>query len=154
MPSSFSKVEFGVVNGEKVFKYVITNSNGLSITCSNYGATIMSVTAPDRYGKLEEISLCYSTLADLQKTEGRPYFGCVAGRVANRIAKGHFQIDDKAYTLAVNNGENHLHGGKSGFDQKIWSAVELNRDDRIGVEFQYISPDGEENYPGNLMVIY
>lgn len=152
MPASFTKVEFGMVNGEKVFKYVITNSNGLSISCTNYGATIMSVMAPDRHGKLEEVSLCYSTLEELQKTEGRPYFGCVAGRVANRISKGTFHIDDRTYNLVVNNGENHLHGGTSGFDQKVWSAVELNRDDRIGVEFQYVSPDGEENYPGNLIV--
>jgi aldose 1-epimerase len=152
MPSAITQAIFGKHAGEKVFQYTVTNSQGLSFCCTNYGATILSVLAPDRHGVLEEVTLCYRSLDELKRKEGRPYYGCVAGRVANRIAKGRFNLDDVEYTLAVNNGQNHLHGGLEGFDQKIWKAVEVKGSDRLGLEFQYCSPNGEEGYPGNLMV--
>lgn len=133
-------------------KYTITNSNGLSFTCCTFGATILSVKAPDRHGTIEEVTLCYSTLDELRRKDSRPYYGCVAGRVANRIANGKFTLNDTHYQLATNNGPNNLHGGVEGFDQKLWKAVEVCGADRLGIEFQYLSADDEERYPGNLMV--
>ena len=79
---------------------------------------------------------------------GHPFFGAIAGRVANRIAKGKFTLDGKEYTLAVNNGPNSLHGGNVGFDKQVWDAEPCETEGRAGVELQYVSPDGEEGYPG------
>lgn len=152
MPSSISREDWGIVDGKHVFLFTISNSCGMTFKCTNYGATIVSVHAPDRHGHSEEVTLCYNNLPMLQMESGRPYYGCAVGRVANRIAKGTFTINEQQFSVAVNNGPNHLHGGLKGFDQQVWKAVEVNGPDRIGVEFQYSSPDGEEGYPGNLLV--
>eukprot|EP01039_Chlorochromonas_danica_P000029 gene29-32_t len=153
MPAAITKEIFGSIHDSTpIHRFTITNKNGLSFQCTNYGATILSIRTPDRRGTLEEITLNYDTLEMLQKKEGRPYYGCIVGRYANRIGKGRFSLDENVVELAVNNGPNHLHGGLEGFDQKIWTAVEVHKDEGLGIEFSYCSPDGEEGYPGNLMV--
>jgi aldose 1-epimerase len=148
-----SQESFGSVPGVggEVIAYTIANSTGISITVLNYGATLLSVTAIDKKGVSEEVTLNYRTLDEVVTNHG-PYYGCIAGRVANRIKHGKFSVDGVDYNLAINNGENSLHGGTVGFDQKIWTAVEISSGESCGVELSYTSPDGEEGYPGNLKV--
>tara|TARA_B100002019_G_scaffold179641_1_gene155144 strand:- start:222 stop:1499 length:1278 start_codon:yes stop_codon:yes gene_type:complete len=146
-PMTVAKSPFGVMpNGEKVSQYVLTNANKVQVTLIDYGATVKDIFVPDRNGVFSNISLGFSNLDDYRTKS--PYFGCTAGRYANRIAKGKFTLDGKDYQLAKNNGPNHLHGGKIGFDKKIWKAKIL--DIGTGVVFTMVSPDGDEGYPGNL----
>ncbi|MFZ4768359.1 MAG: aldose epimerase family protein [Roseimicrobium sp.] len=135
-------------NGQNVRLYTLRNSNGMEAKISNYGGIIVSLTAPDKKGQFADVVLGFDKLADYE--ERNPFFGCITGRYANRIAKGKFTLDGKAYTLATNNGPNHLHGGKEGFDKKVWRASTLYRPNGVGVELFYTSPDGEEGYPGTL----
>jgi len=110
-----------------------------------YGGIIVSLRAPDRQGRIDDIVLGYATAADYARNNG-PFFGAIVGRYGNRIAKGRFTLDGAAYTLATNNGPNHLHGGLKGFDKVVWRG-EARPD---GVTFTYTSADGEEGYPGAL----
>lgn len=135
-------------NGQKVTLYTLRNSHGMEARIMNYGGTIVSLTAPDKSGQFADVVLGFDNFADYEAKN--PFFGCIAGRYANRIAKGKFTLDGKEYTLAVNNGPNHLHGGKVGFDKKVWRANEVRRSNAVGVEMFYTSPDGEEGYPGKL----
>jgi aldose 1-epimerase len=114
---------------------------------TDYGTIITELHVPDRRGTLTDIVLGFDNLD--QYLKGHPYFGCTVGRVANRIAKGKFSLDGRTYTLAVNNGSNHLHGGLKGFDKVLWSASPQNG---ASVKFSYTSPAGEEGYPGKLEV--
>ena len=105
----------------------------------------------DRQGKLADVVLGFDTLD--QYLKDHPFFGAIAGRVANRIAKGRFTLDGHEYTLANNNGANHLHGGLHGFDEKVWAARVLPEiRGQTAIQFDYLSKDGEEGYPGNLAV--
>jgi aldose 1-epimerase len=113
-----------------------------------YGATIVSLTAPDRDGHFADIVLGYDDLAGYLTSS--PYFGAIVGRYANRIANGRFSVDGASYQLATNNGPNHLHGGLRGFDKVIWDALPQRTDSGVGVALSYRSPDGEEGYPGTL----
>jgi aldose 1-epimerase len=137
-------------DGKAVELYTLTNRNGVTAKIMTYGAILTSLEVPDRAGKLGQVVLGFDTLEEYLK--GHPYFGATAGRYANRIAKGKFTLDGKEYTLAVNNGENHLHGGLKGFDKVVWQAEPLTEKKSVGVKFSYLSPDGEEGYPGNLKV--
>jgi len=128
--------------------YTIDNGKGLRVKIMTYGATIVSVETPDRDGKSANIALSMDSLEGYLK--GVPYFGATVGRYANRIAKGKFSIDGKQYTLATNDGANHLHGGVCGFDKVVWNAEPVETDKAVGVKFSYESPDGEEGYPGKL----
>ena len=135
-------------DGTEVDQYTLTNANGLRVKIMTFGATITSVETPDRDGKVENITLSLDSLADYFKEF--PYLGSTVGRYANRIAKGKFSLDGKEYTLAVNNGPNHLHGGIKGFDKVVWKAEPVETGDSVGVKFSYVSADGEEGYPGKL----
>ena len=119
-----------------------------------YGATIISVETPDRHGRIENVTLSLDSLGDYLK--GHPCLGSTIGRYANRIAKGKFSLGGRQYTLAINNGPNHLHGGLKGFDKVVWQAKPVQTDNSVGVAFSYESADGEEGYPGKLTaeVIY
>jgi aldose 1-epimerase len=137
-------------NGTAVTQFTLASPTGIRATVMNYGATLVSVEAPDRHGRLAEVTLGYDTLAPyLQR---HPYLGSICGRVANRIALGKFTLDGVEYRLAINNGPNHLHGGLKAFDQAFWRA-EPRDGAEPSVKFTYLSPDGEENYPGNLRVV-
>ncbi len=137
-------------DGRQVDIYTLTNANGMKVRLTNYGAITVGVEAPDRDGKLTDVTLGYDTLEGWLGSTS--YFGATVGRYGNRIAKGKFTLDGKTYTLATNNGENHLHGGVKGFDKVLWEAEPLKTDNAVGVTFTYLSKDGEEGYPGNLNV--
>jgi aldose 1-epimerase len=115
-----------------------------------YGAALVSIRVPDRNGKADDVVLGFDALDDYV-TKNR-FFGVVAGRYANRIAKGRFTLDGTTYTLATNNGVNHLHGGVKGFDKVVWNAEPFARDGRAGVVYSHTSPDGDQGYPGALNV--
>jgi aldose 1-epimerase len=136
--------------GAEVDLYTLTNSAGTKVRVMTLGATLTSVEVPDRRGKLDEVTLHMDSLADYDK--GHPCFGSICGRYANRIAKARFTLDGVHYTLAANNGPNHLHGGKVGFHKRVWQAEPLSGKGFAGVLLAYISPDGEEGYPGTLTV--
>jgi aldose 1-epimerase len=137
-------------NGEDVDEYTLTNANGMEVKIITYGGTITSIRVPDRNGEMANVTLGFNNLADYETRS--PYFGNITGRYANRIANATFTLDGTEYTLAANNGPNSLHGGVEGFDNKVWEAETVEGDGEVGVSFHYLSPDGEEGYPGNLDV--
>ena len=140
--------EFGKTSdGTSVRLFTLRNKNGVVVKLTNFGGIITEILAPDRSGKLGNVVCGFDNLETYLK--GHPFFGAVAGRVANRIAKGKFTLDGKDYTLAINNGPNHLHGGIKGFDKQVWAAEVLPDQ---SVRMTYTSKDGEEGYPGNLKV--
>lgn len=145
------KESFGrMADGTPVDLYTLANANGVEIKLSNYGGIVVSLMVPDRNGAFEDVVLGLDTLEEY--VEKSPYFGCIVGRYANRIAKGRFALDGVEYTLAQNDGENHLHGGIKGFDKVVWEAKAVKGDEAVGLELTYLSKDGEEGYPGNLSV--
>jgi aldose 1-epimerase len=145
------KTDFGKTSdGTAASLYTCTNDHGVIVKLTDYGATVVSVETPDRAGKPANINLGFDSVAGY---EGHgAYFGCVVGRYGNRIAQGKFTLDGKTYTLATNNGENHLHGGAKGFNRYVWKSEPIEREGEVGVKFSRTSPDGEEGYPGNLQV--
>jgi aldose 1-epimerase len=147
---SITKSNFGKVEGKDVFLFTLTAKDGTKVSITNYGAIVTSMFVPDRNGNLDDVVLGFDSLQGY--LEGHPYFGCIVGRCANRIAGARFELDGKTYQLAKNIGENHLHGGNTGFDKKVWDASEIAQGADAGVELTYISPDGEEGYPGELKV--
>ena len=135
--------------GEEVNLFTLTNKSGMKVTLSSYGATVIDLLAPDRSGKMADISLGFDSFAPYQTQS--PYFGAIVGRYGNRIAKGRFTLDGATYQLATNNDPNHLHGGIKGFDKRIWKGTNLPSSEP-SVRFTLRSTDGEEGYPGNLGV--
>ena len=135
-------------DGEEVQLYTLVNSNGVKAEIMTYGGILVSLDVPDKNGKLGDVVLGYDNLAGYIKET--PYFGALVGRYGNRIDKGKFTLEGKEYTLAVNDGENHLHGGLKGFDKVVWKGEAVEGDDGVGVKLTYLSKDGEEGYPGNL----
>lgn len=149
--TNISKESYGKTpEGQTVDLYTLTNSHGMQAKITNYGGIVVSLTAPDRNGKFDDVVLGLGSLDAYLK--GHPYFGAIVGRYANRIAKGHFKLNGVDYKLAVNNGENHLHGGIKGFDKVIWDATTVQTKDLVGISLSYVSKDGEEGYPGSLAV--
>jgi len=144
---SVSVSEFGKLpSGEAVLRYTIANSSGARVSLMNYGAIWQTMFVPNRKGDLVDVVLGYDTLEEYQKNT--MYFGAIIGRVANRIKNARFSLNGKEYQLAANNGANCLHGGLVGFDKKLWNA-EVDGDSVI---FTLTSPDGDENFPGELSV--
>jgi len=144
--SPFGKTQDGV----EVDLYTCTNANGLVLKMTNYGAIVVSLEVPDRDGKLANVNLGFSTLDGY--LGDHPYLGSTVGRYCNRIAKGKFTVDEQEYTLATNNGPNHLHGGDVGFNKVVWNSEPVTTESGVGVKFTYQSKDGEEGYPGNADV--
>lgn len=123
----------------------------MKVVLTNYGATIMRIELPDCNGERKNVVAGFHSPEDYLQTH--PFFGCTVGRYANRIANGRFRIQDTTYELSVNDPPNHLHGGFSGFDKKVWTVQQVVEEtEMIGVTFSYRSADGEEGYPGTLDV--
>lgn len=138
------------VDTKDVQIYTLTNSKGMKVKITNYGAIITSIVVPDRDGKFADVALGYDDVESYKTAVDKPYFGAIVGRYGNRIAKGSFTIDGKTYTLAKNNDANHLHGGLVGFDKVVWTAKLMEKENTL--QLSYVSKDGEEGYPGNLKV--
>ncbi|GBC81722.1 Aldose 1-epimerase [bacterium HR10] len=136
--------------GEVVDLYTLTNSRGMEVKITNYGGIVVALRVPDRQGRLEDVVLGFDRLEDYLK--GHPYFGAIIGRYANRIAGGRFTLNGVSYQLTLNEGQNHLHGGRRGFDKVVWKARPVRSAWGVGVRLTYLSRDGEEGYPGNLSV--
>lgn len=147
---SVTQKPFGMKDGKAVTLYTLTNSHGAQVSILNYGGIVQSLRVPDKHGKLGDVVLGFDSLARYQKDS--PYFGALIGRYGNRIANGKFTLDGKEYKLFVNNGPNSLHGGKVGFDKKIWATKPIKTKNGVGLDLRYVSKDGEEGYPGNLSV--
>ena len=144
-----SKSDFGkTAEGKQVDLYTCVNAHGLTMKVMTWGAIVVEMRVPDREGKFENVTLGFDSLDGY--LGDHPYFGATVGRYANRIAGGKFTLDGKTYTLAANNGPNHLHGGKTGFSRVVWDAEPLQDADAVGVTFTYTSRDGEEGYPGTV----
>ena len=142
---------FGDVEGQGVDLYTLTNANGMEVKIMTYGGIVQSINVPDRDGQMANVALGFATLDEY--VAGNPYFGCIVGRYGNRIARGTFTLDGKTYRLALNNGENTLHGGEKGFDKFVWGASQVpDVQDGVALKLSRVSPDGEENYPGTMMV--
>jgi aldose 1-epimerase len=137
-----------LADGTPVDLYTLTNASGVQVKITTYGGAVVSLLTPDRDGNLDDVALGFETLEGYLGKN--PYFGCIAGRYANRIAKGKFTLNGVEYTLTTNDGENHLHGGSRGFDKVVWDAQGVKTGAGVGVELTYLSKDGEEGYPGNL----
>jgi aldose 1-epimerase len=146
---SVEKAVFGKMpDGTPVDQYTVRSARGLKVQVITYGAIITSVEARDRDGKPANVTLHCDTLDDY--LAGHPCFGCVVGRYANRIAKARFSIDGVQHQLAANNGVNHIHGGRKGFDKYVWKAEPFHGRHGAGVKMSHTSPDGDEGYPGRL----
>jgi aldose 1-epimerase len=150
--ASTAREPFGkTADGTVVERFTFTNKNGMVVKVLTYGGIVSEIHVPDRDGKLADVCLGFDNLDSYLK--GHPFFGCITGRVANRIAKGKFSLAGKEYTLHVNNGPNSLHGGKEGFDKKVWKVLStIDGTNFQGLKLHYQSKDGEEGYPGTLDV--
>jgi len=146
---SIQKEDFGKTgDGQTVDRYTLTNKNGMVAKIMTYGAIVTELHVPDRNGKDADVVLGFDNLK--QYLDGHPYFGAIAGRYANRIAKGTFTLEGKEYHLAINNPPNSLHGGKVGFDKHVWKAQPSETADGPSLMLTYVSPDMEEGFPGTL----
>ncbi|MGH9802819.1 MAG: aldose epimerase family protein, partial [Blastocatellia bacterium] len=147
--AKLKKESFGKLpDGTEVDSYRLTNKNGVEVKITNYGATVTSIKVPDRDGKMDDVALGYDSIAGYLAKN--PHMGSLAGRYANRIANGEFKLGGKTFTLAKNNGPNHLHGGPNGFYKQLWKATDASGANGAAVRLTYLSKDGEENYPGTL----
>jgi aldose 1-epimerase len=136
-------------DGREVSAYTLTSSKGLRARIANFGAILVEMVVPDRHGSLGDIVLGFDALEGYLNKN--PHFGGTVGRFANRIAKARFTLDGTEYALTANEGENHLHGGNEGFDRKLWEVEEATAsENQAWVRMRYVSPDGEEGYPGTL----
>ncbi len=142
---------FGQLSGGAAAKlYTLTAGGHCIVKLTDYGATVVSISTPDSLGEMADITLGYDNVAGYEADTC--FIGTTAGRYANRIAGGAFEIDGKVFRLARNNGTNHLHGGLRGFNRYIWKSVPFKGDNSVGVCFRHYSPEGDEGYPGNLEV--
>ena len=147
--ASVTRAPFGTApDGTPVDVYTLVNAHGIRTRILTYGGIVQTLETPDRAGKLDDIVLGFDDVPGYVKSS--PYFGAIVGRYGNRIARGRFTLDGKTYTLAVNNGPNHLHGGIKGFDKVVWTAQQFQSDSGVGVVLTHTSPDGDEGYPGTL----
>ncbi|MEW4527808.1 aldose epimerase family protein [Maioricimonas sp. JC845] len=147
-PEPFGKTK----DGTPVERYTLSNGNGIVARLMTRGATLTELHVPDKDGNVADVVLGFDDVAGYE-SEGNQYFGCTAGRVANRIAEGKFTLDGHEYTLAINYEPNHLHGGtERSLDKVVWKAKTVKTKFGDGVRFTYTSPDGEEGYPGKLRV--
>jgi aldose 1-epimerase len=147
---TIAKQPYGVTaDGKAVDEYTLTNAGGMVVKIINYGGILTSVEVPDRTGHLANVALGFNKFADWE-TKNSPYFGALIGRFGNRIAGGRLKLEDVEHMLPINNGPNSLHGGIKGFDKQVWTATPLESGEDVALKLVYVSPDGEEGFPGTL----
>jgi len=150
-PAGIETKSFGHTSqGVAALAFVLSNGQGASVEITNYGATITRLLVPDKAGRVGDVVLGFDNLSGYEKHTA--YFGCVAGRVANRIARGTFVVDGRKYSVPVNNGPNSLHGGLRAYDKRIWKADASNTPVGPAVRLTLVDPDGSEGYPGTVNV--
>ena len=146
---TITKASFGsLADGTPVDIYTLTNSRGMEVKILTYGGILQSIKVPDRHGRFTNVTLGFDNLADYVAKS--PYFGCITGRYANRIAKGQFQLNGQTYQLPINNPPNSLHGGDVGFDKHVWAATPVKDRHSVGLVLRFTSPNGDQGYPGRL----
>jgi len=146
---SITREAWGSTDEGQVFRYTLTNGHGMRVRILTYGGILQSIEVPDRRGRKANVTLGFNNLADYVAKS--PYFGCITGRYANRIANGQFTLDGVLYDdLPINNPPNSLHGGDRGFDKHNWATTTFNRGGDVGLVMTYTSPDGDQGYPGTL----
>jgi len=153
--SGIVKEAFGQLDGQPVDLYCLTNNNGMMVKITTFGGIITELHVPDKDGQMGDVALGFDKLDGYlspEYTNGCPYFGAIIGRYGNRIANGKFTLDGVEYTLATNNGKNHLHGGIVGFNSVVWEAQPIEKCCGNALELTYTAKDMEEGYPGNLQV--
>ena len=151
-PGSIDRESYGTApDGTAVDRYTMTNAGGNRMRVLTFGGVIQTLEVPDRDGRRDNIVLGYRTVSDYA-ADGDPYFGALIGRYGNRIAEGRFSLDGTSYRLPINDPPSSLHGGDTGFDDRVWDARELRRDGQVGLELSLLSEDGDQGYPGNLQV--
>ncbi len=149
IPLTMEKIIYGKLqDGREVFQFTMKNTAGVEVKIINYGAIVTSLKVPDRNGKLEDVVLGYDSLQGY--VEDKAYLGAIVGRYGNRIGKGKFKLDGKEYQLTINDGVNHLHGGKVGYNKVLWDAKVVSDTGEPSLALTYVSPDGEEGYPGTV----
>ncbi len=141
---------FGTIKERDIYSYTIKNTSGMSAEVIEYGGIVRSLKVPDKDGNLNDVLIGYDTLDEYHKDDC--YLNCLVGRYANRIGQGRLVLSGKEYALFCNDGENHLHGGRLGFNKKVWNVTPLETSDGQALKLEYTSPDGEEGFPGNLTV--
>ena len=146
--------EWGEARGEPVKLFTLTNANGLTAKITNYGAILTEMHVPGRRGEMADVVLGFDSLE--KYLAGHPFFGAIAGRVANRIAHGRFELDGETYELETNNGPHHLHSAGAGFDKKVWNAEPMETEAGPAVKLTCVSPAGDGGYPGEVVasVVY
>lgn len=150
---SLDKQPFGKTpDGQEVFLYTLRNAGGMKVTISNYGGTLTSVSVMDRNKKFGDVVLGFDNVEGYTQKLNTAYFGALIGRYGNRIANGTFTLDGHTYHIPLNDGPNALHGGLHGFNSKVWEAKDVSTAGAPALELHYLSPDGQEGFPGNLNV--
>lgn len=150
--SFFGQAPFGKMpEGTAAELFTLTNAQGMVVKITNFGGIITEIHVPDKHGVFANVNIGFDNFESyLQKD--MPYFGALIGRFGNRIACGKFTLDGKTYSLATNNGNNHLHGGLVGFDKVVWATTSFETESSVGITLKYLSVDGDQGYPGNLDV--
>jgi aldose 1-epimerase len=147
-PPTISKEAFGSVGGQAVDRYTLKNCHQMEVKILTYGGILQMINVPDRKGDVANVTLGFDNLDDYVNKS--PYFGCITGRYANRIANGQFTLDGVTYQLPINNPPNSLHGGTVGFDKHVWAATPIQGSDTVGLKLTFTSADGDQGYPGTL----
>ena len=139
-------------DGQAVSLYTLRNASGMEVTITNYGGTITTVRVPDKNKKMGDVVLGFENVDGYAAKENTSYFGATIGRYGNRVAHGKFTLDGHTYQIPTNDGPNALHGGAVGFNRKVWQAKDVSTAAASALELHYLSPDGEQGFPGNLNV--
>ena len=145
---TITKAPFGSVGGQAVDRYTLTNCDQMEVKVLTYGGIFQSIVVPGKRNKLANVTLGFDNLQDY--VDKSPYFGCITGRYANRIANGRFTLDGVTYQLPINNPPNSLHGGTVGFDKHVWAATPFKTSKTVGLVLTFTSPAGDQGYPGTL----
>ena len=143
---------WGQLDGKPVSLYTLKNRSGMEVKITNYGGTVTSISVPDRNKQFGDVALGFASLDGYTAKVNSGYFGALIGRYANRLAHGTFVLDGHTYHVPVNEPPNTLHGGTRGFDKRVWDAKDVSSAGTAALELHYLSPDGEQGFPGNLNV--